>query len=165
MKCPFCSEPDTQVVDSRVSEEGDSIRRRRRCPACDKRFTTYETVELRMPSLVKTNGNREEFDTKKLRIGFARALHKRPVPTEYVDAAIDRIRQKLLSLGEREVPSRRIGEMVMKELYKLDKVAYIRFASVYKDFQDVEDFRDVLKEVGKPAARRKARGVRKIGEA
>lgn len=159
MKCPFCSEPDTQVVDSRVSEEGDSIRRRRRCAACDKRFTTYETAELRMPSLVKTNGNREEFDAQKLRTGFARALHKRPVPTEYVDAAIERIRQKLLSLGEREVPSRRVGEMVMKELYKLDKVAYIRFASVYKDFQDVEDFRDVLKEVGKPGARRRARGA------
>ncbi len=164
MKCPFCSESDTQVVDSRVSEEGDSIRRRRRCATCDKRFTTYETVELRMPSLVKTNGNREEFDEQKLRIGFARALHKRPVPTEYVDAAIDRIRQKLLSLGEREVPSRRIGEMVMKELYKLDKVAYIRFASVYKDFQDVEDFRDVLREVGKPTVRARARVVRAKGE-
>lgn len=161
MKCPFCSAPDTQVVDSRVSEEGDSIRRRRRCVTCDKRFTTYETVELRMPSLVKTNGNREEFQEQKLRIGFARALHKRPVPTEYVDAAIERIRQKLLSLGEREVPSRRVGEMVMKELYKLDKVAYIRFASVYKDFQDVEDFRDVLKEVGKPAPRSRARAVKR----
>lgn len=161
MKCPFCSASDTQVVDSRVSEEGDSIRRRRRCLACDKRFTTYETVELRMPSLVKTNGNREEFEEKKLRIGFARALHKRPVPTEYVDAAVERIRQKLLSLGEREVPSRRIGEMVMKELYKLDKVAYIRFASVYKDFQDVEDFRDVLKEVGKPSGRARPRTVKR----
>lgn len=161
MKCPFCSAPDTQVVDSRVSEEGDSIRRRRRCAACDKRFTTYETVELRMPSLVKTNGNREEFQEQKLRIGFARALHKRPVPTEYVDAAIERIRQKLLSLGEREVPSRRVGEMVMKELYKLDKVAYIRFASVYKDFQDVDDFRDVLKEVGKPATRTRSRAPRR----
>lgn len=161
MKCPFCSATDTQVVDSRVSEEGDSIRRRRRCAACDKRFTTYETVELRMPSLVKTNGNREEFQESKLRIGFTRALHKRPVPTEYVDAAIERIRQKLLSLGEREVPSRRVGEMVMKELYKLDKVAYIRFASVYKDFQDVDDFRDVLKEVGKPPARVRTRSAKR----
>ena len=160
MKCPFCNQPDTQVVDSRVSEEGDSIRRRRRCGTCDKRFTTYETVELRMPSLVKTNGNREEFDVAKLRTGFARALHKRPVPTEFVDAAIDRIRQKLLSLGEREIPSRRIGEMVMKELYKLDKVAYIRFASVYKDFQDVSDFRDALKEVDKPSARKRTRAAR-----
>ena len=155
MKCPFCGTDDTQVVDSRVSEEGDRIRRRRRCPACDKRFTTYETVELRIPQVVKTNGTREEYDEEKLRTGFLRALHKRPVPTEYVDAAVERITQKLLSLGEREIPSRRVGEMVMRELYKLDKVGYIRFASVYKDFQDVADFRDVLKEVAKPAARRR----------
>lgn len=162
MKCPFCGADETQVVDSRVSEEGDSIRRRRRCLACDKRFTTYETVELRMPQVVKANGIREEYDPDKLRIGFTRALHKRPVPTEYVDAAIDRITQKLLSLGEREVASRRIGEMVMRELYRLDKVAYIRFASVYKDFQDPEDFRDVLRDVlkeppGKSGTRRRAR--------
>jgi transcriptional repressor NrdR len=162
MKCPFCGADETQVVDSRVSEEGDSIRRRRRCLACEKRFTTYETVELRMPQVVKANGIREEYDQDKLRIGFTRALHKRPVPTEYVDAAIDRITQKLLSLGEREVASRRIGEMVMRELYRLDKVAYIRFASVYKDFQDPEDFRDVLRDVlkeppGKSGTRRRAR--------
>jgi transcriptional repressor NrdR len=155
MKCPFCGTDDTQVVDSRVSEEGDRIRRRRRCAACDKRFTTYETVELRIPQVVKTNGTREEYDEEKLRTGFLRALHKRPVPTEYVDAAVERITQKLLSLGEREIPSRRVGEMVMRELYKLDKVAYIRFASVYKDFQDVADFRDVLKEVARPATRRR----------
>jgi len=157
MKCPFCGADDTQVVDSRTSEEGDSIRRRRRCAACDKRFTTYETVELRMPQVVKANGTREEFDDEKLRTGFLRALHKRPVPTEYVDAAVERITQKLLSLGEREIQSRRIGEMVMRELYKMDKVAYIRFASVYKDFQDVEDFRDVLKEVARPGGRRRVR--------
>ncbi len=162
MKCPFCGSADTQVVDSRVSEEGDSIRRRRRCGACDKRFTTYETMELRMPQVVKANGIREEYDADKLRTGFMRALHKRPVPTEFVDAAIDRITQKLLALGEREIQSRRIGEMVMRELYRLDKVAYIRFASVYKDFQDPEDFRDVLRDVlkeplGKPGARRRAR--------
>jgi transcriptional repressor NrdR len=157
MKCPFCSSDDTQVVDSRVSEMGDSIRRRRRCAACDKRFTTYETVELRLPQVIKTNGIRQEYDEEKLRTGFQRALHKRPVPTEYVDAAIDRITQKMLSLGEREVPSRRIGELVMRELYKLDKVAYIRFASVYKDFQAPEDFRDVLKEVAQPGARRRTR--------
>ena len=155
MKCPFCGADDSQVVDSRASEEGDRIRRRRRCPACDKRFTTYETVELRIPQVVKTNGTRQEYDEEKVRTGFMRALHKRPVPTEYVDAAVERITQKLLSLGEREIPSRRVGEMVMRELYKLDKVAYIRFASVYKDFQDVADFRDVLKEVAKPGTRRK----------
>jgi len=155
MKCPFCGADDTQVVDSRVSEEGDSIRRRRRCAACDKRFTTYETVELRLPQVVKANGTREEYDEEKLRTGFSRALHKRPVPTEYVDAAVERITQKMLSLGEREIASRRIGELVMRELYKVDKVAYIRFASVYKDFQDVDDFRDAIKEVGKPTARRR----------
>jgi len=147
MKCPFCGATDTQVIDSRVSEEGNSIRRRRRCQACTKRFTTYETVELRMPQLVKQNGNREEFDREKLRTGFVRALHKRPVPTEYVDEAVGRVTQNLLSLGEREVPSRQVGELVMHELYKLDKVAYIRFASVYRSFQDVDDFRDVLRDL------------------
>jgi transcriptional repressor NrdR len=157
MKCPFCKHDDTQVVDSRVSEEGDSIRRRRRCPACDKRFTTYETVELRMPQIVKSNGYREEFKEDKLRTGFKRALHKRPVSAELLEEAVERVKHRLLSLGEREVDSRRIGEMVMKELYKLDKVAYIRFASVYRSFQDVDDFRDAIKEVQKPGARRRGR--------
>jgi transcriptional repressor NrdR len=155
VKCPFCNGPDTQVIDSRESEEGESIRRRRRCVGCEKRFTTYETVELRMPQMVKSNGNREEFSEDKLRTGFLRALHRRPVPINLVEDAVSRIVQKLLSLGEREVQSRRVGEMVMKELYKLDKVAYIRFASVYKDFQDVDDFSDAIKEVQKPAPRRK----------
>jgi transcriptional repressor NrdR len=158
MKCPFCGSADTQVIDSRVSEAGDSIRRRRRCTGCQKRFTTYETVELRLPQVVKTNGDRAEFDTARLRVGFSRALHKRPVPTEFVDAAIDRIVHRVLSLGEREIPSRQLGEMVMEELYKLDKVAYIRFASVYRSFQDVSDFRDALKEVeAVPAQRKTAR--------
>jgi len=152
MKCPFCGSADTQVIDSRVSEPGDSIRRRRRCVDCQKRFTTYETVELRLPQVVKTNGNRSDFDTAKIRVGFQRALHKRPVPTDYVDAAIDRIVQQVLSLGEREIRSRLIGEMVMQELHKLDKVGYIRFASVYRSFQDISDFRDALKEVEMPAA-------------
>jgi transcriptional repressor NrdR len=147
MKCPFCGGDDTQVIDSRVSEAGDSIRRRRRCALCQKRFTTYETAELRLPQVVKTNGNRADFDPSRLRVGFARALHKRPVPTEFVDAAIERIVQKVLSLGEREIASRQLGEMVMDELYRLDKVAYIRFASVYRSFQDASDFRDALNEV------------------
>ncbi|MDQ2915573.1 MAG: transcriptional regulator NrdR [Casimicrobiaceae bacterium] len=159
MKCPFCGSADTQVIDSRVSEAGDSIRRRRRCVACQKRFTTYETVELRLPQVVKTNGNRADFDTTRLRVGFARALHKRPVPTEFVDASIDRIVQRVLSLGEREIASRQLGEMVMEELYKLDKVAYIRFASVYRSFQDVSDFRDALKEV--EAVRTPRKGARR----
>ena len=150
MKCPFCNYEDTQVVDSRVSESGDSIRRRRRCGACDKRFNTYEVVELRMPQLVKTNGSREEFNEKKIRTGFSRALHRRPVPTNLVEEAINRIVQKTLSFGEREIESRRSGDLVMEELRKLDKVAYIRFASVYRNFQDEDDFRDVLEEVQKP---------------
>ena len=157
MKCPFCKNADTQVVDSRANDEGDSIRRRRRCLACDKRFTTYENIELRMPQVVKSNGSREEFEEDKLRVGFTRALHKRPVSAEMVEEAIERVKHKLLSLGEREVETRRIGEMVIRELYKLDKVAYIRFASVYRDFQDVEDFREAVREVQKPAVRRKSR--------
>ena len=157
MKCPFCGSEDTQVVDSRVSEPGDSIRRRRRCPACQKRFTTYETAELRLPQIVKQNGTRSDFDVQRIRSGFQRALHKRPVPTEYVDQAVERIVQQVLALGEREIPSRQIGEMVMQELYKLDKVAYIRFASVYRSFQDVADFRDALQEVEPAPVRRKPR--------
>jgi transcriptional repressor NrdR len=149
MKCPFCGSPDTQVVDSRVSDEGDTVRRRRRCAICDKRFTTFETAEVRMPQVVKQNGQRAEFDREKVRTSFLRALHKRPVPTPLVDEAIARIIQKVLTVGEREIMSRQIGEMVIAELAKLDKVAYIRFASVYRSFQDVEDFRDVIREVTK----------------
>ena len=152
MKCPFCKSPDTQVIDSRVSDDGESIRRRRRCASCNKRFTTYETVDLRMPQVVKQDGSRSEFDLQKLRTGFMRALHKRPVPTALVDDAIGTITQEILALGAREIPSRRIGEMVMRELYKLDQVAYIRFASVYRSFEGVDDFQDVIKEVQKPAA-------------
>lgn len=151
MKCPFCKSPDTQVIDSRVSDDGESIRRRRRCAACNKRFTTYETVELRMPQVVKQDGSRTEFDLQKLRTGFMRALHKRPVPTSLVDDAIGTITQEILALGAREIPSRRIGEMVMRELYKLDEVAYIRFASVYRSFEGIDDFQDAIKEVQKPA--------------
>lgn len=147
MKCPFCGGADTQVIDSRETEAGDSIRRRRRCSECQKRFTTYETVELRLPQVVKTDGTRADFDIAKLRTGFTRALHKRPVPTEQVDAAVDRIVQQVLALGEREIPTRQVGEMVMQELYRLDKVAYIRFASVYRSFQDVEDFRDAVRNL------------------
>ena len=158
MHCPFCKAPDTQVIDSRVNDDGDSIRRRRRCAVCNKRFTTYETVELRMPQLVKQDGSRTEFDLDKLRTGFMRALHKRPVPTPLVDDAVATVTQQVLALGEREIESRRVGEMVMKELYKLDKVAYIRFASVYKSFQDVDDFQDAIKEVQQPQKPRGAKG-------
>lgn len=155
MKCPFCNSPDTQVIDSRVSDQGDSIRRRRKCTACAKRFTTYETIELRMPQVVKQDGSRTEFDLDKLRTGFMRALHKRPVPTQRVDEAVATITQDVLSLGEREIDSRRVGEMVMRELHKLDQVAYIRFASVYRSFEGVDDFQDAIKEVQRPSSREK----------
>jgi transcriptional repressor NrdR len=150
MKCPFCNSPDTQVIDSRVSDDGDSIRRRRKCAGCNKRFTTYETVELRMPQVVKQDGSRAEFDLDKLRTGFMRALHKRPVPTQLVDEAIATLSQDVLALGLREIESRRIGEMVMRELHRLDEVAYIRFASVYRSFQGIDDFQDAIKEVQQP---------------
>lgn len=156
MKCPFCQSDETQVIDSRDSDDGDSIRRRRKCVACQKRFTTYETVELRMPQVVKQDGSRAEFDLEKLRTGFMRALHKRPVPTQLVDEAVATITQDVLALGVREIDSRRIGEMVMRELHKLDEVAYIRFASVYRSFQGVDDFRDVIKEVQAPPLSREA---------
>jgi len=155
MKCPFCNSPDTQVIDSRDSDNGGSVRRRRRCVDCSKRFTTYETVELRMPQVVKQDGSRTEFDLDRLRTGFMRALHKRPVPTEQVDEAIATITQDVLALGEREIPARRIGELVMRELHRLDHVAYIRFASVYRSFQGIDDFQDVIKEVQKPPSAKK----------
>lgn len=147
MKCPFCGADDTQVIDSRVNEVGDSIRRRRKCGECDKRFTTYETAELHMPQVVKQNGMREEFNRDKLRLSFTRALHKRPVPTEYVDRALDHIVQKILGQGDREIMARDLGEIVMQELKLMDKVAYIRFASVYRSFKDVDDFQDVIREL------------------
>ena len=155
MKCPFCNSPETQVIDSRVSEGGDSIRRRRKCTGCSKRFTTYETVELRMPQVVKQDGSRTEFDLDKLRTGFMRALHKRPVPTQMVDEAIATITQDVLALGEREIDSRRLGGMVMRELRKLDHVAYIRFASVYRSFETPDDFREAVQEVKAVKKRRK----------
>jgi transcriptional repressor NrdR len=147
MRCPYCQHEDTQVLDTRDSEEGDSIRRRRRCEACDKRFTTYERIELALPTVVKKNGSRTEYDRHKLQSSFLLALRKRPVSAEAVDAAISRIEDKLLSTGDREVPSERLGELVMRELKKLDKIAYVRFASVYRSFEDVDEFADVIREV------------------
>lgn len=157
MKCPFCDNSDTQVVDSRVSEEGDTIRRRRRCLACDKRFTTYERVELVMPSVVKRNGIRVEYDPAKLRASLSLALRKRTISTTEVDAAVARIEEKLLASGLREVPSERIGELVMGELKKLDKVAYVRFASVYRSFEDIGEFIDAIREMQGPPAPGKLR--------
>ena len=153
MKCLYCKADDTAVIDTRMSEDGESVRRRRECEHCSKRFTTYERVELAMPAVVKTSGYRTAYDREKIRTGFMRALHKRPVPTQYVDAAIDRIEQKILARGEREIGSRTLGEMVMAELKKMDHVAYIRFASVYEDFQRVDDFREKIREVKRPGRR------------
>lgn len=152
MRCPFCGSLESQVLDTRVADTSDSIRRRRKCNGCDKRFTTAETVELRMPQVVKNNGTRGNFDAEKIRAGFSKALHKRYVPTELVDAAIGRIMSAVASRGEREIAARDVGELVMAELYKLDKVAYIRFASVYRSFQDVEDFRSVIREFNPPSS-------------
>ena len=155
MKCPFCKDPNTQVVDTRENDDGDTVRRRRRCAACDKRFTTYERVELQLPHLVKKNGSRSEYAREKLRASMMLALRKRPVPTESVEAAIDRIEEKLVTLGEREIASERVGELVMRELRKLDKIAYVRFASVYRNFEDVEEFSDAILEIKKPRTVRK----------
>jgi len=147
MKCPFCGHADTQVVETRMSEEGDFVRRRRQCGACDKRFTTYERPDVSFPAIVKKDGRRIEYERDKLRASMNLALRKRPVSTEQTDAAIERIEEKLLSLGQREVPSTRIGELVMRELKKLDKVAYVRFASVYRSFEDIDDFKNLVDEV------------------
>ncbi len=146
MKCPFCSCPDTQVVDSRVSEEGDTIRRRRRCMDCERRFTTYERVDLMMPAVVKRNGTRADFDLAKLRASMALALRKRPVSAPALDAAVARIQEHLLTSGKREVPSGYIGELVMAELRELDQVAYVRFASVYRSFEDIREFVQAIDE-------------------
>ncbi len=147
MKCPFCSHPDTQVVETRVSEDGGFIRRRRRCASCDKRFTTYERPEVNFPAIVKKDGRRIEYERGKLLASMKLALRKRPVSTEQVDGAVERIEEKLLNLGLREVLSTRIGELVMFELKKLDKVAYVRFASVYRSFEDIDEFKTLVDEV------------------
>jgi len=150
MKCPFCQSEDTQVLDTRVSEEGDAIRRRRRCSQCDKRFTTYERIELSLPVIVKKNGSRMEYEASKLRASLMLALRKRPVSAEALDAAIASIEEKLLTSGQREVDTGYVGELVMQELKRLDKIAYIRFASVYKNFEDLAEFQQAIAEVGQP---------------
>jgi transcriptional repressor NrdR len=156
MRCPFCQNADTQVIDSRASDEGATIRRRRRCLACEKRFTTYERVELAMPSIIKRGGGRAEYDREKLLGSMQLALRKRPVPREAVDESISRIEDKLLSSAQREIKSEKVGELVMRELKRLDKVAYIRFASVYRSFEDVDEFAEVVREI-RPARRPRRR--------
>jgi transcriptional repressor NrdR len=147
MKCPFCSHADTQVVETRMAEDGDFIRRRRQCAHCEKRFTTYERPDVTFPAVVKKDGRRIDYERAKLLASMNLALRKRPVSTEQIDGAVERIEEKLLGLGVRELPSSRIGEMVMRELKKLDKVAYVRFASVYRSFEDVDEFRTVIDEI------------------
>src|SRR5574344_3051690 len=147
MKCPFCSHSETQVVETRVAEDGSFTRRRRQCSACAKRFTTYERADVNFPMVVKKDGRRTEYNRNKLKASLALALRKRPVPAEAIDGAIDHLEEWLLSSGMRELPSSRIGEMVMQELHQLDKVAYIRFASVYRSFEDVNEFKDLVDAV------------------
>jgi len=145
--CPFCQHEDTRVIDSRVSEDGATIRRRRECEQCNERFNTFENAELKLPALVKSDGRREPFDERKLRTGFERALQKRPVSGEQIDQAVRQVIHQLRTSGERELPSRRLGEFVMAELKKLDQVAYVRFASVYRRFADVADFREEIERL------------------
>ena len=147
MRCPYCSHDETQVAETRESDEGDVVRRRRRCLKCDKRFTPYERAEIALPAVVKKDGARAEFDPAKLRGSMMLALRKRPVSVEQVDAAIERIQDKLLATGARELPSARLGELVMRELKRIDKVAYVRFASVYRSFEDVDAFRQLIRDI------------------
>jgi len=152
MKCPFCGHGDTQVVETRMAEDGDFIRRRRQCAHCEKRFTTYERPDVTFPAVVKKDGRRIEYERAKLLGSLNLALRKRPVSTEQIDSAVERIEEKLLNLGVREIPSSRIGELVMRELKKLDKVAYVRFASVYRSFKDIHEFMNALSTLLKSSA-------------
>lgn len=147
MHCPFCGADDTKVIDSRLVAEGDSVRRRRECVSCGERFTTFEVAELVMPYVVKRDGTREPFNEEKMRRGLLRALEKRPVSAEQVETAINHIKHRLRTTGEREVPAKQVGEEVMMELKNLDAVAFVRFASVYRDFQDVSEFQEEIRRL------------------
>ncbi|HFD12542.1 MAG TPA: transcriptional regulator NrdR [Crenotrichaceae bacterium] len=147
MRCPFCSAADTRVADSRLASDGDQVRRRRECLSCKERFTTYETAELSLPRVVKSNDQREPFNEQKLRAGLLRALEKRPVGSEQIELSVVALKKKLSTLGVREVSSRAIGDLVMDALKKLDDVAYVRFASVYRQFEDVSDFREMIEHL------------------
>lgn len=147
MRCPFCAHAETQVAETRESDEGDVVRRRRRCQGCDKRFTTYERAEIALPVVVKKDGTRADFDARKVRASMQLALRKRPVSIEQIDAALLRIEETLLTSGARELPSTKLGELVMRELKRIDKVAYVRFASVYRSFEDVDEFRQLIGEI------------------
>jgi len=156
--CPFCTDSETKVIDSRLVGEGNQVRRRRECQQCGERFTTFETAELVLPRVIKNNGSRQPFDEDKLRSGLLRALEKRPVDLEQIEATMDRIKHQLRATGEREVPTRAVGEMVMDELRQLDDVAYVRFASVYRSFQDVNEFRKEIEAMDKARADRDDEG-------
>ncbi len=149
MRCPFCGEQDTKVIDSRLTGDGDQVRRRRECLSCAERFTTYETAELSLPRVVKRDGRREPFSDNKLRKGMLHALEKRSVEMDRIEAIFNRIKRRMLAAGEREVPSRQIGEWVMEELRGLDQVAYVRFASVYRSFEDVRAFQEIIEGLEK----------------
>jgi len=149
MRCPFCAAHDTRVIDSRLASEGDQVRRRRECSSCKERFNTYEIAELSLPKIIKRDGARESFDEKKLRSGMHRALEKRPVKSEDIEAAVNRIKKKMTIKGDREIQADELGELVMKELRLLDHVAFVRFASVYRSFQDVNEFTEMIENLQK----------------
>ena len=149
MRCPFCAAQDTRVIDSRLANDGDQVRRRRECNVCKERFTTYEVAELSLPRIIKREGIREPFDENKLRAGMLRALEKRPVDSEAIEQAVNRIKEDLMAVGEREILAHQLGEKVMKELRMLDHVAFVRFASVYRSFQDVSEFTDMIEHLKK----------------
>ena len=153
MHCPFCSHEETKVIDSRLAARGSEVRRRRECQSCGERFTTYESAELVMPHLIKRDDRREPFDESKLRHGMVTALEKRPVDSDSIEAAVQRIIHRLRTMGERDVPARLVGDMVMEELRALDEVAYVRFASVYREFKDVDQFIDELRPLLKKVAK------------
>jgi transcriptional repressor NrdR len=147
MHCPFCHHDDTRVIDSRVAEDGSTVRRRRECPQCGERFNTFESVEIKLPAIAKSDGRREAFDDRKLRVGIERALQKRPVASDALDNVVREVIRQLRAVNEREVHSRLIGEWVMTELKRLDQVAYVRFASVYRRFEDVQAFREEIEKL------------------
>ena len=153
MRCPFCNAPDTKVIDSRLANDADSVRRRRECLTCSERFTTFETAELVMPRIVKSDGSRVPFDEQKLLQGMLKALEKRPVSMETIEQAVNQIKYNLRATGDREVVASRLGEWVMDELKKLDQVAYVRFASVYRSFQDLDEFRQEIERLEAPKER------------
>lgn len=149
MRCPYCATHDTRVIDSRLASDGDQVRRRRECVSCKERFTTYEIVELMLPKIIKRDGARESFDENKLRSGMHRALEKRPVSSEDIEAAVNRIKKSMTETGDREIQADDLGELVMKQLSALDHVAFVRFASVYRSFQDVNEFTEVIQSLQK----------------